>query len=644
MTEDYKELIVKYLTGNLANDYASSTSTPYYKDASSSSVDSDINETIPIKCKDSNGNYNGKTLFWAPGTSTLTLVDSEMNILASYDRYNTGTYFSRFLGLNVDEEGQFYGIDYSPNNEKFRFILLNNLSEPTKMPNGTLEYRAVLRQSYFVQGYTAEDDLSTMFQVYLSKSKSSAVYYLGFLDSTGMVGLPSTLTINVGMANEWKRLQNIPFLQSIKLDFLCYFDNNDTPHASYFTRNDVSEDIERCDADGEETPAWTTLIKWSDVLLRYGSYSNITCELKATGRNEYYLFMNLLHIIYADDYSLQTLDIYKNGFGSSTDDAIYHDEREGYYSNARYMTLYPQLNDNGDLSLFYTYYDNVIINDRLNYTFIPFDKPNDAYLYQTRFTSAMTREVIYPCMISTSYNLNKAILIGKLTTTFTKYMVTFLYNKNNINTDSFESGNGNYKTLLPNQALLYQKTTDKLVFARNLYNLKVFGNKSTSILNVPNNALNDLEIGSNDLISYNNNGITHDTTEFSKNIYEDLYINYMNTLTMENQNTSNHIENIEGATRLNQSANKLCDYINAMANKIKIYYVDGTTRIQTTNSSMNNGVCTITFDVLVPDENMIEKIDIISNDEETIYQSITQFPEDMFSTKLYRFQQDVYCE
>jgi hypothetical protein len=113
---------------------------------------------------------------------------------------------------------------------------------------------------------------------------------------------------------------------------------------------------------------------------------------------------------------------------------------------------------------------------------------------------------------------------------------------------------------------------------------------------------------------------------------------------MENQNTSNHIENIEGATRLNQSTNKVFDYENAIANKIKIYYADGTSRIQTTNNTMNNGVCTIKFDVYVPDENMIEKIDIISNDEETIYQSITQFPEDMFSTKLYRFQQDVYCE
>ena len=644
MTNDYKDLLLKYLTGNLENDYSSSTSTPYYKDSTSSNVDSGLNETNPIKCKDSNGNYNGKTLFWTPGTNTLTLVDSDMNIIIKYDKYNTGTLFNRFLGLGVDEEGQFYGIDYVLAEQKYRFILLNNLSEPTKMPDGTLEYRTVLRQSYFVQGYTAEDDLSTMFQVYLSKSKASAVYYLGFLDSTGMVGLPSTLTINVGMANEWKRLPDIPFLQSIKLDFLCYFDSDDTPHASYFTRNDISEDIERCDAVGDSTPSYTTLIQWSDVLLRYGSYSNITCELKATGTNEYYLFMNLLNVVYADDYSIQTLDIYKNGFGSSTDDAIYHDEREGYYSYSRYMTLYPQLDDTGNLSLFYTYYDNVVTTDRLNYTFIPYDKPSDAYLYQTRFTSAMTREVLFPCMISTSYNLNKAILIGSLTGNHTKYIITFLYNKNNINTDSFESGNGDYKTLLPNQALLFEKTTDKLVFARNLYNFKVFGNKSTSILNVPNNALNDLEIGSNDLISYYNNEIVNNTEDFTKNIYEDLYINYFNTITMQNQDYSTYKDNLDGAIRINQSTNKLSDYENAKATKVKITYDDGTYRIGGVNNSINDGVCTYEFYVYVPDEKTIEKIEIMSEDEETIYQTIDYFPESLLITKTYKIQQDVRVE
>jgi hypothetical protein len=235
-----------------------------------------------------------------------------MNIIIKYDKYNTGTLFNRFLGLGVDEEGQFYGIDYVIAEQKYRFILLNNLSEPTKMPDGTLEYRAVLRQSYFIQGYTAEDDISQYAPVYLAKSKASAVYYLGFLDSTLELIMPSTLTINVGMANEWKRLPDLALWQgSQKLDSLIYFDSDDTPHASYFIRNPVSENIERHDAVGDSTPSYTTLIQWSDVLLRYGSYSNITCELKATGTNEYYLFMNLLNVVYADDYSIQTLDIYK---------------------------------------------------------------------------------------------------------------------------------------------------------------------------------------------------------------------------------------------------------------------------------------------------------------------------------------------
>ena len=141
-----------------------------------------------------------------------------------------------------------------------------------------------------------------------------------------------------------------------------------------------------------------------------------------------------------------------------------------------------------------------------------------------------------------------------------------------------------------------------------------------------------------------NNDITENNDTISKNIYEDLYINYFNTLTMQNQNRETFIDNIEGASRINQSASKLGDYENARATKIKITYDDGTTHKGGVDNSITNGVCTYEFYVYVPDGKTIKKIDIMSEDEETIYQTIDYFPESLLNTKTYKIQQDVRVE
>ena len=125
---------------------------------------------------------------------------------------------------------------------------------------------------------------------------------------------------------------------------------------------------------------------------------------------------------------------------------------------------------------------------------------------------------------------------------------------------------------------------------------------------------------------------------------KDLYINYFNTLNMQNQNTSDYVDNLEGAIRINQSANKLADYDLAKATKIKITYDDDTYKMGGVDSSITNGICTYEFYVYVPDDKNIKKIDIMSEDEETIYQTIDYFPESLLTTKTYKIQQDVRVE
>lgn len=658
MTNDYKSLLLKYLTGNLANDYDTSTMTPYYETATyrtASTSDTEIvSGTKSIECRDGNGVPNGKTLFYTPFTSSLTLVDENMNVLFKYDAFSTGTEMNKFLAVDVDEEGNFYGIDYNADTDKYRFLLMNNLSEPTKMPNGSLQYRAVLRNSYFIQGYTNADDVSPTMPVFLGKSKQSAIYYFAFCDSTGESIMPSTLTINVGMANEWKRLSDILVSYSNKLDFIVYFDSNGTPHASYFIYDFyMYNKIYRYDAIGEDAPTSTELINInyveSTLSQLVGSFSTdphqLEYDLIALSTNEYY-FLIRGYVNYGGAYPCnQWVILYRDGYRAF--DYVW--AQRGYRgaaggANARVPLVQYKTNDNGDLSMYYRIIDNTTdTKDALLYTFIPktieYPLPKTFFNYET--TTKILGTYDWTTLMNNNYNLNKFICqsIDSDTNDVVYTTINLVFNNNSYNTESFEANGTDYRTLLPNQALLFNTNND-LIFARNLYNVKVYGNKSESTLNVPNNVLNDVVIDKNKLISYNNNDIVEDTEDLEKNIYEDLYINYFNTLTMQDQNTTDYKDNVIGATRINQSANKVCDYEESQATKVKVNYSDGTSLTGGCNCTITNGVGTYEISVYVPSDKDLVSIEIQSNDGNTTYQTIVN-DGTMERNKYYKILQDV---
>ena len=115
------------------------------------------------------------------------------------------------------------------------------------------------------------------------------------------------------------------------------------------------------------------------------------------------------------------------------------------------------------------------------------------------------------------------------------------------------------------------------------------------------------------------------------NIYETLNINFYNTLLMKNSNNEqNEILNPTGSSRLNYdiSANGTEDsYNNTKGTKLKINFDDNTSFIQTIDTTTQieivNNMAIIDFTIYVPTDKNITNIQIISNDEITIYQEIT---------------------
>ena len=647
MTNDAKLSLIKHLTGNLTEE--TPTTTPYYKSFDYTTIEnSDSNGgNIALKCKDGNGNYNGKTLLYSPTLAynnvAITIVDENLNILHVYYSYNTGTPFNVFMGLGISEDGNVYGVDYDSSTQKYRFILMNNLSEPTKMPDGSLEYRAVLRNDWFIQGYTSEDDISPYKPVILQKSNSMAKYYMAFTDSLGQTLMPSTFEINVGEGNTWTRLQDITLLSNTLLTQYIYFNSEDTPIANYYSLEFVysggvesDEKIVSVSVSGDGSPTYTDYIASTKNL--YDSTGYTYYDVKMVAKSDTWCFLILSGISSGGAYK-QRVRVWeiKNGVSTQlfTDTStttitgnykqpfISYDESEGivylYYGFQKDST---QLSND---KLYFVATSKEILDKGIDFTV---DTNQEIF---SGMSAALVLNSLY-------YVKKSSILITDANdpTTLNVFTTTLMVGSG-VDTQPY----GSVDDIDPTKGVLFD-SNNKLLFARGLYNKKVNKNKTVSILNVPNKYLNNILIDTGDLLGGTNLSIEESPINITKNMYENLFINYFNTLNMENRNNINNIiDNPSGASRINLCVAKDLDYDNAKADKIRINYNDGSTNIQGVSSTITNGVATYDFILYVPEDKYVDSVDIISDDENTIYQTIT-FGGILENTKYYQITQDVY--
>jgi hypothetical protein len=157
--------------------------------------------------------------------------------------------------------------------------------------------------------------------------------------------------------------------------------------------------------------------------------------------------------------------------------------------------------------------------------------------------------------------------------------------------------------------------------------------------------LNDVSISKEELISETNSILNSDTTPIDKNIYEQLYINFINTLNVINNNGTTPVLNPNGASRINNSISQAMDYDDAKITKFIINYSDSTSDIRNfcskTYSSTENRV-TYSCIIYVPLDKNISNIQIKSNDENTTYLTIDT--SNLVSGKYYRLSQDLVVE
>lgn len=660
MTEDSKQRLLRYLTGNLSEGQGNnepqlgeikSYETTYLDDIENELLKSLGVESIFVSRTGmlnaiANQNENGKKIAYGyyrivtgdergSEKGFIAILNNNFELEQVITKFNSKTELRRIQDLHYDEDSNLYGIDGSYP-ETFRFIMLNNVAVKNVATN---LYEVVLRKSYYIEAVYPTTckkvpNESTYIMPYENYDESK------FPNGSNIEVL--TLKINVGSENEWKTYKSdlnfsISYINSIDQIIV----NKDEDNVNF----KVLLGIYINDSNNNSIP---------NIYEFYNNGDNLSYKLIKTGAT-----------ILSDSGYIEPINtIYLN------DNDFYYKLPKTYYSDTKLLdSSIIHVKDNIETEIFvinstrfaYTFFNKT--NDGINYVYFNQDDKiiyigriiNNNYYEKTSFGTSFSENTFFN--VENNYNLyNYTINIIN-----TVYTLQEVYNSESYNGLPYENTN----SLKPKSGRLLG-SNNEIIFDRNLYNLSINQNTTTSTIEVPNTLLNDTEMSTEQLISENNNVIISNEEVYTKNIYEQLLINYINTLLISDANDINNIKtNSNASIRLNKSVSDLCDYDDVKMTKYKVYYKNQISDIywngdsdiywnEDTNNywyqapqildlptpTLNNKK--YTYQLEVNTYSGIEKIEFVSNDEQTVY--LTLDLSNLENDKKYILKQDVYIK
>lgn len=645
MDKLYESNLLGYLTGNSSQQEGNRN--PYYNvteynfdntlfDYLTERVGGAFEINGSVQCKDGKGQPNGKMLFWGYASETvgtfLLLTDYNFTPIALIDSYSSGSSLFDIATIEVADDGTMYGLDYQTEGTdldltyRFRIVLFNNISE---IPKGYSTYTCILRNSYYIQGLTANDSLNMVKPPYIKKSPQSATYFYSISnEELGVTNMAGTFKINVGSANEWVRFPDVTFADYSSRVINAYFDAEDIVHATYYepyinAGNDSALFVTYTIGDSE--PSGDVLINNIDSMFITDPTDTYTLDIVPINNYFYMIFRGCVkHETAGSVRYKQKLLIYvvhpKPKLLVDYEPITYIQEEDIRNPEIHYSLV------NGNLVYFiyWAKYDRPSV-DSILYGFT--NEKNDIEVLVD--TGAITSSNDYPVFndvycSSNAFNLYTSSIYAYVENeeaSMYQYALVkgdLIYNEDNYNGEEYS----NINLLKGKQGILYDDTF-KPIFARNLYNYKTYNNRVISTLNVPYNMLNDTEISSELLLSETNANILGSHQAIHKNMYENLFINFFITISMVNQNENTEISNKEGAIRITQSAFNINDYENAKATKAQINYSDDTNMVISVQPTNLGTSYQYQIGVYAPTDKEIDTIDIKSEDEVTTYTTIS---------------------
>ena len=617
MTSDFKDKILKWLTGNY--EVGSGSNVPQFSNVESraNNLETQLSNQFEngyflsniLQGNDTNNNGVGYTIIYGYYYTSnyslsgfITILDEDFDIVETITKYSSGTDFGTFEIMGVGDDGNFFAIEKTSGGTK-RFVMMNNII--AKLPTDT-HYKVVLRKSYNLSGQSNNIDMFTN----LIKSPEQSRYLIIGNDVNVKV-IATELVVNVGISNEWNDYTytaNMFVVGDLWASWSA--EGNLTFKIAGFRTNDYTT-LTYAELSGSSSSVGSL------SLTTYGSAFSDAMQYVVKKNNSTSAYFSILQT----DYSTATIKLYRLNNGSltllKTITSVYDFDME-----ARLYKVGEEI--------FYLY--SYSYPSGTNWK-IMLGKIIDSNLYETEIlnTESFTRTDLF--MVQKQFNLYNFFI----QTNNTVYSVDQIYNSLNYNGTDYQALN----SMIPNSATL--SNNGVVIFARNLYNRIVNENTTIATLNVPNNFINDITIDNESLYGETNSLLVDNDDNLQTNIYEELMINFVNTLIMSNENDiNNKILNQIGATRLNNSISQTNDYNNCKITKYKINYSDNTSTIATIKGNeitRLRGSVRYSFAIFVPTTKSIENIQLISNDENTVYQTIDT--SNLEQEKFYLITQDV---
>ena len=545
------------------------------------------------------------------------ILDQDMKPIKTIYEYSSGTTLRPIQKLIQVEDGTFVGVDSTIyalpsattdiiSNEK-RFIMLNNFS--TEDYNN--DYSVVLRKSY-----TFPTAYKNIYALDIYKNPNSSHYLIAgktllsnggsYVDGIRIIDLK----IEVGSNNEWSQIVSSSSTWYQYGGFYGEFDSDDNAtFKAIITRNASPVTLYSWNGNTSSATLVEILTEANDVApyvdsvsmknqVSFINYDTVYFVInnQRFGSSVQARYIGLLKYTYSTD-------VAERIFFKEIGDFDYNHSREGIFIQALNGELYVNYCDN------FNYNNNTanfnfqrLENDEWNPILVAEDQK-----YQMEYTITYTYNM---------YNLVSNITMEQnlRPTYWNLQKIKEIYNNLNYNSTKYTS----YNSLVPNSSTLYND--NNLIFARNLYNTTYYRNTTTSTLEIPNGMLNNIDISKQILIGITNAPLIENNNTINKNIYETLYLNYVNNINVIDQDTNTYYNasasNI--TTNINGTNNDSTTMENKRIGKIRINFQDGTTRIETVNIeaiSDNRYVITVTIYA----DDYMDTIDIISKDETETY-------------------------
>lgn len=664
MTDEYKETMLDYLTGNLK-----------HEEGTHEEILKEINEIprekwkgfTPSRNEIVNFKYEGlikvknSQLFVEYGgfktkdgdiRGIITILTSDFIPIKTFYQYDSGTYLRYIQCMKQDDEGTFYAVDcpdfppdenWTSTQTEKRFIMLNNFTQQIND-----EYVLKLNKSYIMP-------YKSLYCRKMFKDPNSS-HYVMVCSSLVDEASPDydkvriiDFKINVGSSNEWyyKDSSNNYILG----DSYVEFDSDSNSFIQILLNSNL--------LSSRTVGLWTKGFKESNYTYKdiftfqfqpYVDSINYANQSVFLNKDEIYFVQNNQHWGISGKPNSKYIGLYYYNIQTNYRKTIF-EKYLGKYDYCNLESIYINQNNN---DLYIQYNNNINENEyKADYYFQRLDNEWKPILIGKDKPFWYPRRSIYA---ENNYNLLSIILASQFVYSTRNFYIVNIkenYNSSNYNGEPYVNDNA----LIPNSAELYSDS--ELIFARNLYNKTINDNVTVSTVEIPNKYLNNVNITNKNLLSQTNLHLVKDNNLIQKNIYETVFLNFINAVQVLNKDTETI--NRQAGVYLNAKINDEKGYDNAKITKVRIRNMDGretvksvqidypngtvsSTNPQLTNSAnaelnsikidgktVQNGTptpdsrlegnyCILTVDIKVKEP--LYQLEFISNDETNIYHTV----------------------